>query len=307
MVLDSLTPSSVPLEFAKASLKIANHCTNIIGFPFDGTACFRKGARLGPNAIREHLQHIESYSPYLDLDLSKTEDIVDCGNLEYLKEPIDYSNKEHTHEIWKRSRRVFSGITRNIDLKAGTRLLSLGGEHSVSINPIELYLSQFEDLIVIQLDAHADLRESWDGFDYSHASIMHNIQKQFSIQHQLIQYGIRSGTRDEFEAMNKNKSRVKSLELLLQCLVAIPVTRPIYLTLDLDFLDPSEFPGTGTPEAGGESFINLIKILKTLKSKYLVGADIVELAPNFDPSGISSIVATTVFRELLLLLSNHKN
>ncbi len=304
MVTNLICPAATGMDFSIPSSQLKEGRVNLIGFPFDGTACFKKGARLAPDTIREHLQHIESYSPYLEKDLLEIEPINDIGNIVYLKEPIDYQNKELIDQSWSNAQNVFSELTQNFNLKsANTKMLCLGGEHSISINPISLYLKNYEDLVLIQLDAHADLRDAWTGFSYSHASIIKNCTDLFGVDHQLIQYGIRSGTAEEFKWMKKNNTRLSHCEALIEKIHSLPNQTPIYLTLDLDFLDPAVFPGTGTPEAGGESFNNLIRILKALNSKNLIAADIVELAPNIDRTGISSIVATTVFRELLLLLA----
>jgi agmatinase len=308
MNVSSLCPTKKCIEFATASDHIKEGHINIIGFPFDGTACFKKGARLGPNAIRENLQHIESYSPYLEYDLDDINNIVDLGNLIYLEDPIDYNNKTQIDKCWQNSIDTFNTLSSTINLKSPqTKLLCLGGEHSISINPISKYLEQHNDLVLIQLDAHADLRNGYLGFDYSHASIINNCLKLFSKNHRLIQYGIRSGTKDEFLLIKKNKYRELSLTSLVEKINLISDNTPIYLTIDLDFLDPSIFPGTGTPEVGGETFHGLMTILKSLKTKRLLGADLVELAPNIDPTGISTILATTVFRELLILLHISKH
>jgi len=297
-------PARQGMDFSIPANSLKEGKINLIGFPFDGTACFKKGARLAPDTIREHLQHIESYSPYLNKDLLEIEPIADVGNIAFLKEPIDYTNKELIDLTWLNSQSTFAKLTENFNLKSPkTRMLCLGGEHSISINPISLYLKNYDNLVLLHLDAHADLRDSWNDFAYSHASIIKNCINLFGKNHQLIQYGIRSGTKEEFEWMKKNNTRILHIDALIEKIISLPQHTPVYMTLDLDFLDPGIFPGTGTPEAGGESFHNLIRIFKALNNKNLLAADIVELSPNIDETGISNIVATTVFRELLLLLS----
>ena len=304
MVTDMIYPARQGMDFSIPANSLKEGKINLIGFPFDGTACFKKGARLAPDTIREHLQHIESYSPYLNKDLLEIEPITDIGNIAFLKEPIDYTNKELIDLTWLNSQSTFAKLTENFNLKSPkTRMLCLGGEHSISINPISLYLKNYDNLVLLHLDAHADLRDSWNDFAYSHASIIKNCINLFGKNHQLIQYGIRSGTKEEFEWMKKNNTRILHIDALIEKIISLPQHTPVYMTLDLDFLDPGIFPGTGTPEAGGESFHNLIRIFKALNNKNLLAADIVELSPNIDETGISNIVATTVFRELLLLLS----
>jgi agmatinase len=156
----------------------------------------------------------------------------------------------------------------------------------------------------LHLDAHADLRDGYLEEKHSHASIMRRSLDFFGPKHQLIQYGIRSGTREEFVWMRENKTLRTSLQDLCDELEAMPATRPIYLTLDLDFFDPAYLPGTGTPETGGETYHSFIKIMKILNRKNLVGADVVELAPMLDPTQNSTCMASKVVREVIAALGN---
>lgn len=264
--------------------------THIMGFCFDGTTSFRPGARFGADAIREASFGLETYSPYLDLDIEDFS-IVDCGNL-----PI-YPSK------WKITNDYFHGITKDLRLKDDNiKFLVLGGEHSISYGPIRLCLDQYEDLVVLHLDAHTDLRDGYLDEKFSHAAIIRRIYDHMTSKNTLIQYGIRSGLKEEFEFMREKKTLKTSLEELTATLEALPNTRPIYLTLDLDFFDPAYLPGTGTPEAGGETFHSFVKIMKILKKKNFVGADVVELAPMIDPTGNSSAFASKVVREVMLAL-----
>lgn len=282
--------SSKPFIGSKYSEAIFKNTTHIMGFCFDGTTSFRPGARFGPDSLRDGSFGIETYSPYLDRDLEEYK-IVDCGNL-----PI-YPSK------WKITNDYFHGITNDLEIKSNQiKFLTLGGEHSISYGPIRLCLDNYEDLVIIHLDAHTDLRDGYLEEKFSHASIIRRIWDHMTPKNRLIQYGIRSGLKEEFSFMEENNTLEKSLESLLETINAIDSQRPIYLTLDLDFFDPSIFPGTGTPEAGGESFHNFIKILKILKNKNMVGADVVELAPHIDSTGNSSVFAAKITREILLAL-----
>lgn len=264
--------------------------THLLGFCFDGTTSFRPGARFGPDALREGSYGLETFSPYLDSDIEEF-NIIDCGNL-----PI-YPSK------WKLTNDYFHSITKDLRLKDDkVKIVTLGGEHSISYGPIRLHLEQYEDLVVLHLDAHTDLRDGYLEEKFSHASIIRRIWDHFTPQNELIQYGIRSGLKEEFDFMHEHKTLAKSLDQLIERLDKISNTRPIYLTLDLDFFDPAFVPGTGTPEAGGENFHNFIKIIKKLKTKNFVGADIVELAPMIDPTGNSNVFAAKVTREVLLAL-----
>ena len=272
----------------------------IQGFEFDGTVCFRKGAASGPNAFREVAEGIESYSPYLNIDLENEERFFDLGN-------IVLPTSEDIDSNFLGAVKNFEQCFKNINLKdSNIKLLTLGGEHSISIAPIKKYLECYQDLVVVHLDAHADLRDGYLGHHYSHASIIRRSLDLFGAEHELIQYGIRSGTMEEYDEMKSRKSLCLSRSEFLERIKLIPNNRPIYLTLDLDFFDPAFLPGTGTPEAGGEDFHCFISLVKILKDKNFVGADIVELAPEIDPTGNSSVFGTKVLRETAasLLLSS---
>lgn len=267
---------------------------HMVGFEFDGTACFRKGTKFGPDAIRTASDGIEAYSPYLDKDLSDVT-FIDMGNL-----PVGHSSDHEKN--WKMANECFFHTFSKDDLKKGTKVLTLGGEHSISYAPISLYLETFNDLVLIHLDAHADLRDGYEGYHYSHASIIRRALDHFGKDHDLIQYGIRSGTKEEYDWMREQKTIKTSRDEFLESVRAIDNKRPIYLTLDLDYFDPAYMPGTGTPETGGEDFHSFIKLVKILQDKNLVGADVVELSPPLDSTGNSDVMATKVVREILLTL-----
>ena len=269
--------------------------THIVGFGFDGTACFRKGTRHGPDGLRSISEDIESYSPYQDFDL---EDFTfyDLGNLEF-------GNQTDVEAQWHHASGEFNKIFNAIDLaEQDVRVLTLGGEHSISYAPIVKYLNQYDDLVVLHLDAHADLRDGFEGFHYSHASIIRRILDHFGPQHELIQYGIRSGTREEYRYMQQHNTVRTSRQDFLDSVAAISAERPIYLTLDLDYFDPSFLPGTGTPEPGGEDFHSFVSLIKLLSERNLVGCDVVELAPQIDPTGNSDVFAAKIVRELLITM-----
>lgn len=269
-----------------------NQCrVSLLGVPYDGTCCFRPGARFGPSAIREDSYGIETYCPQLDLDL---EDInfTDIGSLDVplgdAKLTLDY----------------ISDAT-NILLKNNLKPLIIGGEHSITIGIIKSIITNYPDLIMLQLDAHADLRDEWLGSKLSHACTMKRCLEILPSK-KIFQIGIRSGTKSEFLEMNNSKRLIqhtlgenaKSLEEALKSFKG----RPIYLTFDLDWFDPSVMPGTGTPEPGGYFWGDFAAIINVIKSHNLIGADVVELSPKLDNTGISSILAAKVIRSLIMLL-----
>ena len=264
---------------------------NLIGVGFDGTACFRKGAADGPAAIRRVSADIETYSPYLDRDLEELSPFYDLGDLAL-------SRSDDPRRDWDSARSAFAALNAAAD--ASARFLALGGEHSISCLFIEQALARFPDLVLLHLDAHADLRDGYQGFHYSHAAAIRRCLDHFGPGHRLAQFGIRSGTREEFHWMRDQRTLYRYLSEFINQIEKIPEERPIYLTLDLDYFDPAFLPGTGTPEAGGEDFHSFIEIIRALKDKKLVGGDVVELAPSLDPTGNSEVFGAKVVRELIL-------
>ena len=264
---------------------------SLLGVPYDGTCCFRPGARFGPSAVREDSYGIETYCPQLDLDL---EDInfTDIGSLD-----VPLGDAELTLDY-------ISDAT-NILLKNNLKPLIIGGEHSITIGIIKSIITNYPDLIMLQLDAHADLRDEWLGSKFSHACTMKRCLEILPSK-KIFQIGIRSGTKSEFLEMNNSKRLIqhtlgknaKSLEEALKSFKG----RPIYLTFDLDWFDPSIMPGTGTPEPGGYFWGDFAAIIDVIKSHNLIGADVVELSPKLDNTGISSILAAKVIRSLIMLL-----
>ena len=164
----------------------------LIGIEFDGTACFRKGAQHGPKAIREVSRGIEDYSPHLDKSLLQLSDFYDLGDIG----PGERTGDRAITAICDAYRQKFSGLQ-----LGPSKLVTLGGEHSISLAPLAMYLGHYEDLVVIHLDAHADLRDGYQGHHYSHASVIRRIWDYFAKGHKLLQYGIRSGTREEYRWM----------------------------------------------------------------------------------------------------------
>ncbi|RUO52437.1 agmatinase [Pseudidiomarina homiensis] len=285
-------------EFFGAQVDNAIHAnaTHMIGFGFDGTACFRKGTRNGPDGLRAVSEDIESYSPYLDADLFD-HPFYDLGNL-------SLGHGDDIEGQWRHATDQFDALFGPLDLaKENVRVLTLGGEHSISYAPIRKYLAQYPDLVLLHLDAHADLRDGFLGYHYSHASIIRRSLDHFGPGHELIQYGIRSGTREEYQYMKEHKTVRTSRKDFLDSVAAIAGDRPIYLTLDLDYFDPAFLPGTGTPEPGGEDFHSYVSLMKILREKNLVGADVVELSPEIDPTGNSDVFAAKIVRELLIILN----
>jgi agmatinase len=257
----------------------------LFGVPYDGTTSFRPGTRFGPAAIREVSSGLESYCPQLGLDL---EDLVfaDLGAVDIpfgAPEPVVAAVKAATEQV----------------LAQGLKPLMLGGEHSISSGAVAAVAAQHPELVLVQLDAHADLRHSWLGAHHSHACAMRRCLEVLP-SGQLLQIAIRSGTKAEFSELQQT-GRLVPIEQMAAALKPLR-GKPLYLTVDLDWFDPAVLPGTGTPEPGGYLWSHFAALVDELRHHQLVGADVVELAPMLDPSGVSSVLAAKVTRSLLLLL-----
>lgn len=263
----------------------------VFGIPYDGTVSFRPGTRFGPGAVRQELDGLETYSPYQDKDMTDYR-ICDLGDM-----LLPFGNTIKVIE------QIHDDVT--AILEDGKKTLAIGGEHLVSYPLIKAHLEKDKNLHIIHFDAHADMREDYLGEELSHATVMRRILSEMEEKEtdgRIWQFGIRSGTREEFSLDNERVStRPFNLGGLDEAIEAIG-DAPVYLTIDLDVLDPSVFAGTGTPEPGGVTFNELIVALMKLQGLNLVGADLVELAPHYDQSGVSTAVACKVLREVALLM-----
>lgn len=261
--------------------------TVIFGAPFDSTTSYRPGTRFGSKAIRSESFGIETYSPYQDKDLLDY-NIFDSGDPELCIGNVDTALQQ------------IEDIAAEI-LADGKRPFMLGGEHSVTLGAVNAVYRRYKDLYIIQFDAHADLRDDYLGVKKSHACVMRRCWEMVGDGH-IYQFGIRSGEREEFrfaaEHTKMNKFNLNGIEKAAEELKG----KNVYLTIDMDVLDPSIFPGTGTPEAGGVQFTELLEAVFKLKELNIVGADINELSPQYDPSGVSTAVACKLLREILLML-----
>lgn len=265
----------------------------LFGAPFDSTTSFRPGARFGSSAMRHESFGLETYSPYQNLDLTDFH-TFDSGDLE-----LCFGNTEKVLEdIEGRAEEILSD---------GKLPVLLGGEHLVTLGAVCAVWKHFPDLHVIQFDAHADLRDDYLGERFSHAAVMRRCHDLLG-DGRIHQFCIRSGERTEFQFSEEHTDMhpfdFQGLAELTEKLAA--EDKPVYLTIDLDCLDPSVFPGTGTPEAGGVSFVQLLAAIRKAASARVVGADLNELAPMLDASGVSTAVACKTLRELLLALHGNK-
>lgn len=259
----------------------------LFGAPFDSTTSYRPGTRFASSAIRNESFGIETYSPYLDKDLTDYK-IFDGGDLE-----LTFGNPG-------RSLKDIEEFSSQI-IKDGKIPFMIGGEHLVTLGAVSAAVKVYEDLHIIHFDAHADLRDDYLGETLSHASVMRRCWDLVG-DNKIFQFGIRSGDREEFrwgkDHVKTTKFTFEGLEELIESLKG----KPVYFTIDLDVLDPSAFPGTGTPEAGGVTFLDLLSAVRKVSKLNIVGLDMNELSPIYDQSGASTALACKLVREILLLL-----
>lgn len=254
----------------------------MLGLPFDGTVSYRPGSRFAPEQIRLASWGLEEYSPYFDKHLENC-NFHDAGDLEFplgnTQGSLDLIEK-NVKEIYKDGKRVFG----------------IGGEHLVTLPEIQAVSEFYDNLAIVHFDAHTDLREEYLGEKLSHSAVIRHSADIVGFEN-LKQIGIRSGMKEEFELMKKHNTLIHEPHEL-DCFK----DKNIFVTVDLDVLDTSVMPGTGTPEAGGLTFKELVEWFKYLSNFNIVGADVVELAPDYDSSGVSTAVATKVIRELLMAM-----
>ena len=258
----------------------------LFGAPFDSTTSFRPGTRFAGPAIRGDSWGLETYSPYQDRDLTDCH-IFDSGDLELAigdSEKVLAVIEERAETILKDDKLPFL----------------IGGEHLVTLGSIRAAARKYPDLHIIHLDAHTDLREDYLGVRLSHACVIRRCWEILG-NGRIHQFGIRSGEKDEFEWAKSGHTSLHPFDLEgLEETVESLQGKPVYFTLDLDVLDPSVFPGTGTPEPGGIDYMTLQRaVIAVCQNVCLVGCDVNELCPPYDASGVSTAVACKIIREML--------
>ncbi len=264
----------------------------IFGAPFDSTASYRPGSRFAPAAMRAESWALETYSPYQNRDLAEAK-TFDAGNLE-----LPFGDPRPALAMVE----DFAG---NI-LGSDKTPVMLGGEHLLSLGLARALVKKYPGLHVIHFDAHCDLRHEYLGQTLSHATVLRRIW-ELTGDNKIFQFGVRSGTREEF-AWAETHTQLNKFDFngLVQTVAALQGA-PVFFTLDLDVLDPSILPGTGTPEAGGVGFKELMAAIGQLKTLNVVGMDINELCPAADTSGVSTLVACKILREIILLFNQGKS
>lgn len=260
----------------------------LFGAPLDMTTSYRSGTRLGPRRIREASQGLEEFSLEQEGSLEEVS-FSDLGDL-----LLPLGDVQGSLEV------IQEAASRLLD--EGRIPFALGGEHLITYPLVKAALERYPDLFVLQLDAHADLREEYLGVALSHACVIRRLAEVMDPR-RLVQIGIRSGTREEL-AFARSWTRFFPFEARrhLPEILSLPGLKaaPVYITLDIDVLDPAVVPGTGTPEPGGLFLEELLDVLKAFSSLSIVAVDLVELSPPWDPTGRSELVAAKLVREMLI-------
>ena len=265
--------------------------TVLFGAPYDSTTSFRPGTRFGPAAMRAESFGIETYSPLQDRDLVDDTAVFDSGDIE-----LPFGAPTPALKLIERRARQI--------LKDGKRPFLLGGEHLVTLGAVRAVAERHPNLHILHFDAHADLREDYLGNPLSHACVLRRCHDLLG-DGRIFQFGIRSGTREEFRFMKDGHVTTEpfTLTTVEKVVRKLPKGVPVYLTVDMDVIDPSEFPGTGTQEAGGVRYLELLAAVRQILGKLnIVGLDNVELSPALDPTGRSTALACKFLREELLAL-----
>jgi agmatinase len=282
----------------------------ILGVPYDGAVTYRGGASKGPEGLRRASESIENYCPKLDRSIDEFL-YVDFGDLR-CEVPAAGEVPGATP-----GERLVRSLRMQLDALPDLPLVAIGGDHLVAHPFLARAVERHPNLQIIHIDAHMDLRPDWDGEPFNHSTVLGRIVDQMGPQHRLHQWGIRSGERREY-ALARADDRIELLHqdrqpMLDRIAELMAMDLPIYVTIDVDGIDPADMPGTGTPEPDGlpfgwvEAALDLLATATT-SGPGLIGADLVELAPDLDPTGRSQVAAARLIRTLLLALvrSHHE-
>jgi agmatinase len=282
------SPNDLKSRFMAATMDYDAARLVMLGVPMDFTVSFRPGSRFGPKAVREISEALEEYSFYQAKDL-RDYPFFDAGDL-YLP----FGNVGKSLEM------IGNAVTKIYG--DGKLPFLIGGEHLISWPVIDCLANRYPDLRVLHLDAHTDLRAAYLGEALSHTAVMRLVAQKLGAK-RVYQFGIRSGDRADFEYAKANTSLFPE-ELLApfaSCAKELS-SYPLYVTIDIDVLDPAYAPGTGTPESGGIRPRELFDFIRQLAGFNVVGIDLVEIAPAYDPSGATSLLGAKLIREIILSL-----
>jgi agmatinase len=261
----------------------------LYGMPMDWTVSYRPGSRFGPARIREVSIGLEEYSAYLDRELEEVK-YFDAGDI-----PLPFGNAQKSLDM----------IEEFVDqvLAAGKFPFGMGGEHLVSWPVMKAVYKKYPDLAIIHMDAHTDLREDYEGEPLSHSTPIRKIAEHIGPKN-VYSFGIRSGMKEEFQWAKENGMHISKFEVHQPLKEVLPdlAGRPVYVTIDIDVLDPAHAPGTGTVDCGGITSRELLASIHEIARSgvNVVGCDLVEVAPIYDPSEQTANTASKLIREMLL-------
>jgi agmatinase len=271
----------------------------LLGIPFDGGTTYRPGPRFGPRHVRAQSVLIRPWNPVLHVNPFAKYRIADYGDLS-----VNPLSIEDTF------RRVEEQMKPLHD--AGTRCISVGGDHSLSLPLLRAITRRHGPVAVIQFDAHNDLWDEYFGSRYSHGTPFRRaIEENLILDGAFLQVGLRGQVYDEhdFDFAKKHKVKMitaeefhaRGIALFRRQLQAFR-GKPVYITLDIDSVDPAYAPGTGTPQVGGFTSIQILELVRALRGLNIVGCDLVEVSPPYDSSEITSLLAANLLYELLCVL-----
>ncbi|WP_100401460.1 agmatinase [Bacillus sp. FJAT-42315] len=261
----------------------------LYGMPMDWTVSYRPGSRFGPTRIREVSIGLEEYSAYLDIEMEELK-YFDAGDI-----PLPFGNAQKSLDL----------IEDYIDglLKDGKFPLGMGGEHLVSWPVMKAVAKKYPDLAIIHMDAHTDLRTEYEGEPLSHSTPIRKIAELIGPSN-VYSFGIRSGMKEEFQWAKENGMHISKFEVLEPLKEILPTLagRPVYVTIDIDVLDPAHAPGTGTVDCGGITSKELLASIHAIARSEVnvVGGDLVEVAPIYDSSEQTANTASKLIREMML-------
>jgi agmatinase len=273
----------------------------VVGVPFDSGVSYRPGARFGPSAVREASRLLRPYHPGLDVSPFAAQQVADGGDVAC--NPFDINEAVDTIEA------AASGLTAD-----GTRLVTIGGDHTIALPLLRTAARLHGPLALLHFDAHLDTWDTYFGAAYTHGTPFRRAVEEGLLDTEALSHvGTRGplyGKKDLDEDRRMGFGIVTSADVMqrgvdevVDALRGRIGDRPLYLSIDIDVLDPAHAPGTGTPEAGGLTSRELLEILRGLAGGNLVGADVVEVAPAYDHAEITSVAASHVAYELVSLLA----
>ncbi|MDO5051712.1 MAG: agmatinase [Pseudoclavibacter sp.] len=273
----------------------------VLGVPWDAGVSFRSGARFGPQGIRQASRLLRPYNPAQDHSPFASVQIADAGDLAV--NPFDIREAVQTVE------RAATQLVR-----AGTRIVALGGDHTIALPLLRAVADAHGPVSLLHFDAHLDTWDTYFGAEYTHGTPFRRAAEEGIIDPEAIShvgtrgplYGVKDLEEDRrmgFGVVTSGDVFRHGVEHIVTLLRERVGSRPLYLSLDIDVLDPAHAPGTGTPEAGGLSSIALLEIVRGLAGLNLVGADVVEVAPAYDHADITAVAASHVAYEFTTLMA----